>query len=176
MLLVECCEYIQAFCWEQNKFCFILKAKVDSSYLCSFVYLFILDSPTAQFYKKKTHLVRLLLEYIFETVAISLCAGWHGQRGMWKGEVKHWCGGCDDARRLTRRRRLHPPAGAPLCLSFRLIPVLSPTCHIFYCVFWLLVGLASLLATRSQRHTPRLKLRGELLSISKTCFSENHKS
>lgn len=82
---------------------------------------------------------------------------------MWKGEVKHWCGGCDDARRLTRRRRLHPPAGAPLCLSFRLIPVLSPTCHIFYCVFWLLVGLASLLAKRSQRHTSRLKLRGELL-------------
>ena len=115
-----------------------------------------------QFYKK-THLVRLLLDYIFETVAISQCAGWHGQRGMWKGKVKHWCGGCDDARRLTRRRRLHPPAGAPLCLSFRLIPVLSPTRHIFYCVFWLLVGLASLLAKRSQRHTSRLKLRGELL-------------
>jgi hypothetical protein len=112
---------------------------------------------------QKTHFVRFLLHYTFETVAISLCVGWHGQRGMCKGGVKHWCGGCDDARRLTRRRRLHPPAGAPLCLSFRLIPVLSPTCHIFYCVFWLLVGLASLLATRSKHHTSRLKLRGELL-------------
>lgn len=72
---------------------------------------------------------------------------------MWKGGVKHWCGGCDDARRLTRRRRLHPPAGAPLCLPFRLIPVLSPTCHIFYCVFWLLVGWPL-----SLQHVPRITL------------------